>query len=38
MIKEQEHFIKEGISRYKQATAVYFNFRKELQNTLLRKY
>jgi len=34
MNKEQEHFLKEGITRYKQATAVYFNFRKEIQNTL----
>ena len=37
MSKDQEKFIKEGISRYKQATEVYFSFRRELQNMLQDK-
>lgn len=31
---ETENFIKEGLKRYKQASEVYFTFRKELQNKL----
>jgi hypothetical protein len=34
MTKNTDEFLKEGISRYKQATLVYFTFRKELQNKL----
>lgn len=34
MNKDQKKFIKEGIPRYKQATEVYFSFRKEMQNAL----
>lgn len=34
MSKEKDEFIKEGIQRYKQATNIYFTFRKELQDKL----
>ena len=34
MSKETNHFIREGIQKYKQATNTYFSFRKELQNKL----
>ena len=34
MTKNTDEFLKEGMSRYKQATLVYFTFRKELQNKL----
>ena len=37
MNKDQKKFIKEGISRYKQATEVYFSFRREMQNMLQDK-
>lgn len=37
MHKSQKKFIKEGISRYKQATEVYFSFRREMQNMLQGK-
>jgi hypothetical protein len=34
MNNETENFLKEGIKRYKQASEIYFTFRKELQNKL----
>ena len=34
MTKKTDKFLKEGISRYKQATYVYFTFRRELQDKL----